>query len=143
MKKASCRIKVIEVLLVALLALLLSLPSPAAGQSQTGSMLAHNVYFSLKDSSEAAKTRLVTACQKYLKNHPGQVFFAAGILAGDMARDVNVRDFDVALHIIFRSRADHDKYQVAEKHKKFIAENQDNWARVRVFDSYVTNSGAR
>ncbi len=100
-------------------------------------MLAHNVYFSLKDPSDAAKGRLVDACHKYLKDHPGEVFFAAGMLAADLNREVNDRDFDVALHIVFKGRTDHDRYQQDDKHQKFIQENQANWARVRVFDSYV------
>ena len=111
-----------------------------AGRSaapEAGGMLAHNVYFRLNDSSDAAKTRLVDACRKYLKDHPGIVFFAAGTLAGDMNREVNDRDFQVALHLVFRGRADHDAYQVHQKHKRFIEENQANWAKVRVFDSYV------
>jgi hypothetical protein len=103
----------------------------------TGQLLAHNVYFSLNDKSEAAAARLVAACHQYLKDHPGVVFFAAGTLAADLNRDVNDRDFDVALHIVFRSKADHDRYQVHEKHKQFIDENRPSWARVRVFDSYV------
>lgn len=100
-------------------------------------MLSHDVYFTLKDKSEAARSRLVAACEKYLKGHPGEVFFAAGRLAPDLAREVNDREFDVALHIVFRSKADHDRYQSHERHKKFIEENQAGWARVRVFDSYV------
>jgi len=31
----------------------------------------------------------------------------------------------------------HDLYQKAEDHQRFIAENQDNWKSVRVFDTYV------
>lgn len=106
-------------------------------QTGEGKMLAHNVYFILRDSSDTAKTRLIDACHKYLKDHPGEVFFAAGMLAGDLDREVNDRDFDVALHIVFKGRADHDRYQQDQKHRKFIQENQANWARVRVFDSYV------
>lgn len=100
-------------------------------------MLSHGVYFTLKDKSESAKAKLVAACEKYLKNHPGVVFFAAGALAQELAREVNDRDFDVSLHIVFKTRADHDRYQTHPDHKKFIEENQANWARVRVFDSYV------
>ncbi len=106
-------------------------------QTGEGKMLAHNVYFILRDSSDTAKTRLIDACHKYLKDHPGEVFFAAGMLAGDLDREDNDRDFDVALHIVFKGRADHDRYQQDQKHRKFIQENQANWARVRVFDSYV------
>src|SRR5262245_43436722 len=84
---------------------------PAKGEPQ---MVAHNVYFSLKDNSPEARKKLVAACKKYLSGHPGEVFFAAGTLVEDLDRPVNDRDFDVGLHIIFKDRAAHDKYQEAE-----------------------------
>ncbi|MCU0227638.1 MAG: Dabb family protein [Bryobacterales bacterium] len=99
--------------------------------------LAHNVYFSLQDASPAAQERLVAACQKYLKQHQGVVFFAAGTLAQEFTRDVNDRDFHVALHLVFATKADHDRYQDHPEHQKFIQEQKGNWAKVRVFDSYV------
>lgn len=100
-------------------------------------VLAHNVFFSLKDNSEAAKKKLVAACKKYLSEHPGTVFFAAGTLAEDFNRPVNDRDFDVALHVVFKNKAAHDQYQKHERHQRFIEENKENWKKVRVFDSYV------
>lgn len=103
-----------------------------------GQLLSHDVYFSLKDSSPAAKQKLVAACKKYLSNHPGTVFFAAGTLAEDLKRDVNDRGFDVALHLVFKDKASHDKYQDAPTHQQFIEENKDSWAKVRVFDAYVS-----
>ncbi len=103
----------------------------------SGPMLAHNVFFSLKDNSAEAKKKLVDACKKYLAKHPGEVFFAAGTIAEDLNRPVNDRDFDVALHIVFKDKASHDKYQDAERHKQFIEEGKDNWKKVRVFDSVV------
>ncbi len=99
--------------------------------------LAHNVYFTLHDASDAAKAKLVAACKKYLSGHPGTIFFAAGTLAKDLARPVNDRDFDVALHVIFDTQASQDAYQVAPLHEKFIEENKANWKKVRVFDSTV------
>lgn len=103
-------------------------------------MLAHNVYFSLTDNSEAAKQALVSACKKYLVGHPGVLFFACGTLEDGLDRPVNVRDFDVALHVVFDSRASHDLYQDAPLHHQFIAENKPNWKQVRVFDSNVTSA---
>ena len=100
-------------------------------------MLAHNVYFSLNDNSDTAKEKLVAACKKYLADHPGTVFFAVGTLANDLNRPVNDRDFDVALHLIFRNKAAHDEYAKAKRHLKFIEDNKANWKKVRVFDSYV------
>jgi hypothetical protein len=109
----------------------------AAEEAKGGKMLAHNVYFSLNDATPAAKAKLVAACKKYLSGHPGTVFFAAGTLAEECNRPVNDRDFDVALHVIFKDKASQDAYQTAEKHLKFIEENKDNWKKVRVFDSMV------
>jgi len=109
----------------------------ASGSVAAETMLAHMVYFDLKNPSDAAKEKLVEACHQYLKNHPGVVFFAAGSVAADFKRDVNVRDFHVSLHLVFKTKADHDRYQSAAAHQQFIKENEASWARVRVFDSYV------
>ena len=65
-------------------------------------MLAHNVYFKLVDDSEASKEALVANCRKYLAPSPGIVFFGVGMLAEGLARDVNDRDFDVSLQIVFK-----------------------------------------
>jgi len=100
-------------------------------------MLAHNVYFTLHDASDAAVDHLVAACQKYLKDHPGVVFFAAGKVANDLDRPVNDRMYNVALHVVFDNRESHDAYQVVAPHLKFIEENKANWKQVRVFDSNV------
>ncbi len=100
-------------------------------------MLAHNVYFTLKDRSEASKQALVTACKTYLTDHPGTVFFACGTLCEGLARPVNDLDFDVALHVVFDSRASHDAYQDAPRHLQFVEENKETWEKVRVFDSTV------
>ena len=99
--------------------------------------LAHDVYFTLNDNSDAAKARLVDACKKHLTGHEGAVSFGVGTLVGENARPVNDRDFDVALHIVFRDKASHDKYQEAARHKEFIAEQSANWKKVRVFDSWA------
>jgi len=100
-------------------------------------MLAHNVYFTLKDRSESSAQQLVAACKKYLAAHPGIVFFACGTLEKGLSRPVNDRDFDVSLHIVFETRAAHDVYQDAPLHHTFVSENRENWAKVRVFDSEV------
>jgi predicted nucleotidyltransferase len=100
-------------------------------------MLAHNVYFTLTDNSTAAKEKLVAACKKYLTGHPGTVFFGAGTRVEDLDRPVNDRDFDVALVVVFDGKPAHDKYQKADRHLAFIAENKANWAEVRVFDAYA------
>jgi hypothetical protein len=72
-------------------------------------MLAHMVYFTLKDRSAEAIEALVASCHKYLSGHPGTVLFAAGVLTPDLAREVNDRDFDVALQLVFENRAAHSE----------------------------------
>ena len=109
----------------------------AAAPEKPQPMLAHNVYFSLKDNSDAAKKEVIAACKKYLSGHPGAVFFAAGVLAEDCNRPINDRDFDIALHIIFKDKAAHDAYQKAERHLTFAKEYDNRWKKIRVFDSYV------
>jgi len=100
-------------------------------------MLAHMVYFTLKDRSPAAVQKMVEACQTYLPGHPGILFFAAGTVVPDLTRPVNQTDFDVALQMVFDSREAHDAYQQAPRHLQFIAENKETWAQVRVFDSWA------
>lgn len=99
--------------------------------------LAHNVYFALHDPSEAARARLIADCYKYLSAEPGIVAFAAGEVVASHAREVNVRDWDVGLHIVFESKRYHDLYQNAPDHQTFIDENKANWKSVRVFDTFV------
>jgi hypothetical protein len=96
----------------------------------------HMVYFKLKDSSADSVQALVAGCDEFLSDHPGTAFYSAGVLA-DTTRDVNDRDFDVALHLVFENRAAHDAYQVAPRHDEFIEKFKPNWAGVRVFDSNV------
>src|SRR5580704_1596386 len=78
---------------------------------ETPSMLAHNVFFSLHDPSDAAVARMLAACRKYLTGHPGTVFFACGTPNQELKRPVNDRDFDIALLIVFDSQESHDAYQ--------------------------------
>lgn len=102
------------------------------------SRLSHVVFFTLKDPDEQSIQALISACHRYLKDHPGVVYFGAGALAAEYARPVNDRDFHVCLNVVFDSRASHDAYQTAPDHLTFIAEHRDTWARVRVFDADVT-----
>jgi hypothetical protein len=100
------------------------------------SLLAHIVYFSLVDSSDRGRRRFVELCKTHLTGHPGEIYFAVGTLS-ELARDVNDREFDVALHIVFESRAAHDAYQTAPRHLKFVEQAKPLWKKVRVFDSNI------
>lgn len=109
----------------------------AAAAAGEGSLLAHDVFFSLNDNSEAARQALVAACQKYLSGHKGVVWFAVGTLAKELNRPVNDQAWDVGLHVYFKDKASHDLYQEHPRHLQFIEENKANWKTVRVFDSNV------
>jgi hypothetical protein len=101
-------------------------------------ILAHDVYFTLHDSSEEAKAKLVAACLKYLCGYEGCVYLTVGTRATEFDRAVNDQAFHVALHVGFTDRAAHDGYQENPRHKQFIEESRPNWQQVRVFDSWVT-----
>jgi hypothetical protein len=122
----------------AIVALASPLMVEATGAASAEPQLAHMVYFKLKDNSGGSRAKLVAACKLFLTNHPGTISFATGTLAGDFTREVNDRDFDVSLHLVFANKAAHDKYQDDPRHLKFIEENKDNWEKVRVFDSYLS-----
>lgn len=107
----------------------------AAGDAKNGQIVVHNVYFSLLESTPANRDKLVASCRKYLVNHPGVAYFACGTVVSDLDREVNDRDWDVGLHIVFTDRAAHDRYQTAPDHLKFIEENRPTWKQVRVFDT--------
>ena len=55
----------------------------------------------------------------------------------ELDRDVNDRDWDVGLHLVFETKAAHDAYQDDATHNRFIDEMKPNWSKVRVFDSFV------
>jgi Stress responsive A/B Barrel Domain len=114
---------------------ILAMTSPTEAIAADEPKIVHNVFFTLKDNSPGARKTLVDACKKYLSQHPGTIYFSAGILAEDLKREANDRDWDVGLHLVFVNKAAHDKYQADPRHKQFITENLANWKKVRVFDS--------
>ena len=123
------------------LVLLVALLSGIPGALQAADApMGHMVFFKLKDGSREARVQLFRACEQYLAGHEGTIHFSVGVLAEDSNRDVNDRDFDVALHLVFRDRAAHDRYQASERHQKFIEQHGDSWSNVRVFDSYLSGT---
>ena len=100
-------------------------------------MIAHNVYFTLRNDSAESRAEFAASCAEYLGKVPGIVYFATGIRAEQFVRDVNDLEFHVGLHVMLEDRAAHDVYQVHERHLAFIEANQAKWEVVRVFDSEV------
>lgn len=106
-----------------------------------GKLVAHNVFFELNDASDEAVDRLVSECHTYLKPVPGIVYFSAGRILQEHARDVNVRNFHVGIHVTFVDKAAHDAYQDCEMHHQFVRRNEGNWKSARVFDMYADYRG--
>ena len=110
-------------------------PRPAA---RAEPRLAHMVFFTLKDRSARAREALVASCRKHLPGQAGAVHFSVGTIAEDVVEpSVSVRDFDVALHLVFTDKDAEAKYLKDPRHQAFVAENKDSWSKVRVFDSYL------
>src|ERR1700752_5161080 len=92
------------------------------GTPAPGPMVGHMVYFKLKESTPEGRRKLVVLCHELCKGHPGEVFFAVGEEGAAFDRDVNDHAWDVALHIVFATKADHDFYQYeSERHLQFVA----------------------
>jgi hypothetical protein len=51
---------------------------------------------------------------------------------------VSVKDFDVALHVVFANKAAKAKYLESTRHHQFVEENKAVFGKVRVFDSYLS-----
>jgi hypothetical protein len=126
-----------RVWLISLLVLTVTATAPAADKVEKPAHkagVAHLVYFTLDDSSAAARDKLIAACEKYLSKHKGTLYFSAGVPAEPLEPAITDKDYHVALHLVFEDKAAHDAYQEHADHKKFIAENKGNWKKVRVFD---------
>lgn len=113
--------------------------SPRLGASAKAEpKLAHMVFFTLKDHSPEARETFVASCRKYLTGHEGAEFLAIGTIAEDVIEPtVSVRDFDVALHVVFESKAAEATYLKDARHLDFVEKNRASFEKVRVFDSYV------
>jgi hypothetical protein len=125
-------------LLLPALAAVLTAGGIARAEEKAGPQVAHMVFFTLKDRSKEAREALVASCHKYLANMEGAVSFSVGTIAEDLAEPgVSVRDFDVALHVVFEDKEAERKSLVHPRHQHFVAENKGSFAKVRVFDSYL------
>ena len=101
--------------------------------------LAHHVFFTLVDDSEAGVNRLLAACEQYLTDHERVVDFAVGRRDTTLNRPVNNTDYHVSLHVVVRDRAAHDVYQTAPRHLEFIAQEKETWKSAVIFDSLLVD----
>jgi predicted enzyme related to lactoylglutathione lyase len=112
----------------------------AEEESSSDAMVAHNVFFTLREASREKADEMVAAMEKYLAKHPGEVYFAAAHRWQEGQRPVHDRDWDIALHSVFRNAASLEQYEKSDRHQQFIAEYKAHFSNVRVFDSVVAAS---
>jgi hypothetical protein len=93
------------------------------------------VFFTLSEPNDDNRAKLIEGCKKYLEEHDGVVYFGVGVNAPEYDREVNDRDYDVALHLIFETAQHQNTYQTHPRHVKFVEECKGLWKKVRVFDS--------
>jgi hypothetical protein len=120
---------------------LAALSASARGFGRAGAEekpLAHMVFFTLKDKSAEGRAKFVASCRELLSKHDGTVYFSVGEMAEDVVEPVSVRDFDVALHVVFANKGARDKYLAHPRHDKFVETNKAQFEKVRVFDSYLS-----
>jgi hypothetical protein len=99
-------------------------------------MFIHNVYFWLKDgASEADATALAQGLES-LVHDPAARGGHYGVPAAT-EREVVDSSYDFGLVLVFEDQAGHDRYQVGEVHKAFLAAHAEKWARVQVYDIAV------
>jgi len=121
------------------LASILALDARARIREAAEPKLAHMVFFELKDHSREARAKFIASCEKYLSRHEGTVYFSVGTRAEDVDEPVSVKDFDVALHVVFASKEAKAKYLESTRHHQFVDENGPIFGKVRVFDSYLVS----
>lgn len=95
----------------------------------------HTVYFWLQPTLDAADKADFIRGAKALATAPTVLAFYGGGPAGTERRDVTDHSFDYSIHLFFASEADQYAYQIDPIHLKFVAEQSDKFATVRVFDS--------
>jgi hypothetical protein len=126
-------------LLAVALASSLALDARALIRGESDPKLAHMVFFELKDHSKETRDKLIASCEKYLSSHEGALYFSVGTRATDVDEPVSVKDFDVALHVVFANKDAKAKYLESTRHSQFVEENRPLFGKVRVFDSYLAN----
>jgi hypothetical protein len=101
------------------------------------SRLIHDVFFTLKDHSKESREAFLASSKKYLTGHEGTVYFVLGTIAEDVVEPVSVRDFDVALHLVFENKEAEARYIKDPRHVEFVKENKETWSKVSVYDTYL------
>jgi hypothetical protein len=118
--------------------------NPACGKRGGGMVdhhkqhFAHSTYFVLADPHDpATRKKFTDACVRYLSGYVGQLSFGVGNRARDQNRDVNDKNFDVSMDMVFEDYAAYEAYSNDPRHEEFVKEVGDLSSSRRVFDSYL------
>ncbi|WP_186756903.1 Dabb family protein [Echinicola salinicaeni] len=95
----------------------------------------HQVYFWLKDPEKDMKS-FINGCEDLIKIKSIKKAYI-GLPAVTERREVVDHSFHVSLTVHFSSLEDHNIYQLAAIHKKFIADHEEKWEKVQVYDTKI------
>lgn len=109
---------------------------PIGADGNLPQSLFHSLYFSLADKSAENISKFTGICVKFLSPHPGIQQFTAGGLT-DIKRDVSVRNFDVAVNIIYESKEAYEEYLKSQGHNDFFPASKGMITGTFIFDSYL------
>ena len=88
-------------------------------ENKVVTQFSHIVVIWTEPPDATAAEKLIAGADRYLKNIPGIVAFHAGRMVGSH-RPVVDQSYQVALNVVFKSRADHDAYQLHPQHVEFV-----------------------
>lgn len=97
-------------------------------------MFSHIVIFWTDPENPAAADNIVAGALEYLKPIPQVRTFHVGRMVESERKDVVDQSYQVALNLIFDTKADQDAYQVHPLHLDFVAKCKANWQRVVIYD---------
>jgi hypothetical protein len=95
----------------------------------------HCVFFSCKpDLSAADIDAQIADAQNLLARIPTVRLVRSGRRDATMQRDVNVKDYDIGLTVLFDDKAGLQTYADHPLHLEYVAKYKPNWTGIRVFD---------
>ena len=96
-------------------------------------MFSHIVVFWTDSAQPDSTESLLAGANLYLKDIPGVILFHAGLMSPS-PRPVVEQSYQVALNVVFESKAAEQAYQVHPKHLEFIEKCRQFWTKVLIYD---------
>jgi hypothetical protein len=76
-----------------------------------------------------------------LMGHEGTISFAGGTIAEDVEEPVNVKELDLALHLVVEAKEAEEADLEPCCYQQFSREDRGLWSKVRDLDSYPAGPG--